>query len=375
LPFDFRLLGSDEGARRGRITTDHGEIETPAFMPVGTCGTVKALSSEDLAELEADIILSNTYHLYLRPGDDIIRRAGGIHSFMSWEGPVLTDSGGYQVFSLSDLNTVTDEGVNFQSHLDGSRHLFTPERVVDIQLNIGSDIMMVLDQCVEYPCSRERAEEALNRTARWAERSISNSGARIRRGGYQRVLFGIVQGSVFRDLREISAGQLVELDFPGYAIGGLSVGEPKEELYGMTEFTASFLPAEKPRYLMGVGIPEDIVEAIARGVDMFDCVMPTRVARNGTVFTSGGRVVLKNAVNKDDFGPLDPECSCPVCRKYSRAYLRHLFMSGEILGPRLATYHNLFFYLHLLSDIRQSISSGNFSEWRRNFYKKKNQES
>ena len=375
MAFAFKLQKTDGKARRGRIETCHGRIETPAFMPVGTCGTVKTLSSGELREMRAEIVLSNTYHLYLRPGDEIIDRAGGIHNFMSWPGPLLTDSGGYQVFSLSDLNTVSDEGVTFQSHIDGSRHSFTPEGVVDIQLNIGSDIMMVLDQCVEYPCSRERAEDALERTTLWARRSIDHAGGRIDRGGYQRVLFGIVQGSTFPELRERSAAELIELDFPGYAIGGLSVGEPREQLYSMTEFTSAALPADKPRYLMGVGFPHDIVEAVARGVDMFDCVMPTRVGRNGTAFTSGGKVVLKNARYRDDFGPLDPECSCPVCSNYSRAYLRHLFIAGEILGPRLATYHNLYFYLHLLADIRQSISDGEFDNWRKNFYNKQNETS
>ncbi|MBD3179149.1 MAG: tRNA guanosine(34) transglycosylase Tgt [Candidatus Latescibacteria bacterium] len=370
MPFEFRLLETDGPARRGNLQTDHGGIATPAFMPVGTCGTVKTISSEELREIEADIILSNTYHLYLRPGDELIRDAGGIHRFMSWERPVLTDSGGYQVFSLADLNTVSDRGVEFQSHIDGSRHMFTPEKTVDIQLNIGSDIMMVLDQCVEYPCSRERAEEALERTTLWARRSIQHEGGRIERDGYQRVLFAIVQGSVYGELRERSARELIELDFPGYAIGGLSVGEPKEDLYTMTELTTGILPEDKPRYLMGVGFPHDIVESVARGVDMFDCVIPTRVGRNGTTFTSGGRVVLKNARYRDDFGPLDPECPCPVCKEYSRAYLRHLFMAGEMLGPRLATYHNLYFYLHLLADIRQSISNGNFEEWRSSFYSK-----
>jgi queuine tRNA-ribosyltransferase len=373
LPFSFTLLATDGSARRGRIETGHGAIETPVFMPVGTCATVKTLSSTELLELEAEIVLANTYHLYLRPGDGIVEQGGGIQRFMSYPGPVLTDSGGYQVFSLSDLNTVTDQGVTFQSHLNGSRHLFTPERVVDIQLNIGSDIMMVLDQCVEYPCSRERAEEALERTTMWAKRSVEHHGARIERGGYERALFGIVQGSVYGDLRKRSAEELIELDFPGYAIGGLSVGEPKEELYSMAALTASVLPPDRPRYLMGVGFPGDIIEAVAAGVDMFDCVMPTRVGRNGTVFTSAGKVVLKNARYRDDFGPLDPECPCRVCTGYSRAYLRHLFMAGEMLGPRLATYHNLYFYLHLLADMRQSISNGEFEDWRRSFYSKQNQ--
>lgn len=371
MAFRFELKKTDpSGARLGTIETDHGVIETPAFMPVGTQGTVKSLSPGDLSEIGASIILGNTYHLHLRPGEKLIAEAGGIHRFMSWDGPVLTDSGGYQVFSLTDLNKITDEGVEFRSHIDGSSRFLSPEGVVNIQLDIGSDIMMVLDHCVEYPCSRQDAADALERTTLWARRSLDEYGARIVRDGYERVLFAIVQGSVFPDLREISARQLVELDYPGYAIGGLSVGEPKKDLYGMAGLTASFLPADKPRYLMGVGFPEDLVEAVARGIDMFDCVMPTRNARNGTVFTSRGRVILKNASNTRDFGPLDPECSCHVCRTYSRAYLRHLFMAGEMLGPRLATYHSLYFYLHLLGQMRQVIKNGDFHEWRKEFYEK-----
>ena len=371
MSFGFELIGTEPGgARIGRLTTDHGTIDTPAFMPVGTQATVKTLSPEDLRGAGAKIILANTYHLHLRPGEELIKEAGGIHRFMSWSGPVLTDSGGYQVFSLADLRKISDDGVSFRSHIDGSRRHLTPESVVDIQLDIGSDIMMVLDHCVEYPCSYDTALEAVTRTTQWAERSLAPYGPRITRDGYERVLFGIVQGSVFEDLRERSARELVALDFPGYAIGGLSVGESKEDLYGMAGFTANLLPVDKPRYLMGVGFPEDLVEAVARGIDTFDCVMPTRNARNGTVFTSQGRIILKNASNRKDFGPIDPDCDCDTCRNYSRAYLRHLFMAGEMLGPRLATVHSIRFYLHLMEEMRQVIREGLFSQWRKEFYEK-----
>jgi queuine tRNA-ribosyltransferase len=371
LSFGFELFGTESGgARVGRLTTDHGIIETPAFMPVGTQATVKSLAPADLLGAGAQIILGNTYHLHLRPGEELIKEAGGLHKFMSWPGPVLTDSGGYQVFSLADLRKISDDGVSFRSHIDGSRRHLTPESVVDIQLDLGSDIMMVLDHCAEYPCSHDTALAAVTRTTHWAERSLSPHGPRITRDGYERVLFAIVQGNVFEDLRERSARELVALDFPGYAIGGLSVGEPKEDLYGMAGFTAKFLPVEKPRYLMGVGFPEDLVEAVSRGIDMFDCVMPTRNARNGTVFSSRGRVILKNASNRRDFGPLDPECDCDTCRNYSRAYLRHLFMAGEMLGPRLATVHNIRFYLHLMEEMRQVIREDLFSQWRKEFYEK-----
>ncbi len=371
MPFRFDLEAADRsGARAGLIHTDHGTVETPVFMPVGTQGTVKSLSPDELGDIGARIILSNTYHLHLRPGEDLIREAGGIHRFMSWKGPVLTDSGGYQVFSLADLNRITDEGVRFKSHIDGSMRFLTPKNVVEIQLDIGSDIMMVLDHCVEYPCSRASATDALERTTLWARRSLEGGGAKITRNGYERVLFAIVQGSVFPDLRERSAKELVAMDFPGYAIGGLSVGEPKKELLDMTGLVTGLLPEEKPRYLMGVGFPEDLVEAVYRGVDMFDCVMPTRNARNGTVFMSNGRTILRNASNARDFGPIDPDCGCVVCRDYSRAYLRHLFMAGEMLGPRLASLHNLYFYLHLMRQMRQVIKDGDFLEWRRSFYSK-----
>jgi len=371
LPFSFVLENVDgSGARAGRIITDHGEIETPAFMPVGTQGTVKTLSSRDLREIGYRMILSNTYHLYLRPGVEVLEEAGGLHKFMSWDGAILTDSGGYQVFSLSDLTKISDEGVEFRSHLDGSRHILTPERVVDLQLGIGSDIMMVLDQCTSYPCDRPTAQEAVERTTKWAERSIRQYGARITRSGYERVLFGIIQGSVYKDLRERSARGLMELDFPGYAVGGLSVGEPKGEMLEVLEHTTSILPEDKPRYLMGVGFPTDIIEAVERGVDIFDCVMPTRNARNGTVFTSRGKVVLKNSTYTRDFSPIDEDCDCEVCRNYSRAYLRHLFNAGELLAPRLATYHSLYFYLHLMEQMRQVIREGTFLEWKEMFLAK-----
>ena len=371
MPFDFTLRSVDPGgARLGRLTTDHGVVETPAFMPVGTQGTVKALSARDLSEIGASIILANTYHLYLRPGEKLIEEAGGIHRFMSWNGPVLTDSGGFQVLSLADLNRIGNEGVEFKSHLDGSTHFLTPERVVEIQLAIGSDVMMVLDQCTSYPCERPTAAEAVVRTTLWAKRSLAVAGPRAVRGGYERVLFGIIQGSVYPDLREQSAREITALDFPGYAIGGLSVGEPKQETIETVARTTELLPAGKPRYLMGVGLPEDIVEAAARGVDLFDCVIPTRNARNGTVFTSAGKVVLKNAAYARDFRPLDPRCGCETCRTYTRAYLRHLFNAGEMLGPRLATYHSLYFYLHLLDEMRQGIRDGRFRQWREEFYRK-----
>jgi len=370
VPFDFKLVATDPaGGRLGLIETDHGQVETPAFMPVGTQGTVKSLSVHDLEEIGAGLILANTYHLYLRPGEKLIEEAGGIHRFMSWNRPVLTDSGGYQVLSLADLSRIDDTGVEFKSHLDGSTHFLTPERVVDVQLSIGSDIMMVLDQCTGFPCGRAEAEEAVGRTTHWAKRSVAAYGPRIVRGGSERVLFAIVQGSIYPDLREQSAREVVNLGFPGYGIGGLSVGEPKKDTFDMVERTAKLLPTGKPRYLMGVGLPEDIIEAVGCGVDLFDCVLPTRNARNGAVFTSRGKLVVRNARYARDREPLDPQCGCEVCRTYSRGYIRHLFNAGEMLGPRLATYHNLYFYLHLVAEIRQGIRDGNFSEWREGFYR------
>ena len=371
MPFAFNLISVDPaGARIGIISTDHGAVDTPAFMPVGTQGTVKTMSSKDLRDAGASIILANTYHLYLRPGEKIIEEAGGIHRFMSWDGPILTDSGGFQVLSLADLTRIGDDGVEFKSHLDGSTHFLSPERVVEIQLSIGSDIMMVLDHCASYPVDHADAAAAAARTALWARRSASVGGTRIERAGRERVLFGIVQGSIYPDLRERSCGEITSCDFPGYAIGGLSVGEPKAETRKMVELTTRLLPADRPRYLMGVGRPEDIVEGVALGVDLFDCVLPTRNARNGTVFTSEGKLVLRNAVHARDFRPIDPRCGCETCRTYSRAYLRHLFNAGEMLGPHLATVHSLYFYLHLLEEMRQVIREQRFEQWRKEFYRR-----
>jgi queuine tRNA-ribosyltransferase len=350
------------------MRTPHGPVETPAFMPVGTQATVKTLTPRELREVGAGIILGNTYHLYLRPGMEVIREAGGLHRFMSWDGPILTDSGGFQIFSLQKLRDLREEGAFFRSHIDGSSHLFTPESVVDIQHVLGSDIMMPLDECLPYPSEREYARAALERTHRWAGRALEHHG-RYSSGGEQ-ALFGIVQGGMFRDLREESVRALVAMDFPGYSIGGLSVGESKEVMHEVLDWTIPLLPGEKPRYLMGVGTPEDFFECISRGVDIFDCVLPTRIARNGTVMTSQGKLVLKNARHRMDFTPLDPECSCSVCKGYSRSYLRHLFIADEILGPRLATYHNLYFLENLMRNIRLSLEEGRFSGFRDAFMEK-----
>lgn len=334
-------------------------------MPVGTQGSVKALSQEDLREVGARIILGNAYHLYLRPGTAVLEQAGGLHGFMRWERPILTDSGGFQVFSLQGLNKVTSDGVTFQSHIDGSRHLFTPERAIDIQVSIGSDIMMCFDECTSHPAPHGKAAESMRMTAAWAARCRRRWVERDVEG--RQALFGIVQGSVYEDLRRESAERTVALDFPGYAIGGVSVGESKEEMYAAVDHAIPHLPEHTPRYLMGVGPPEDVLEAIARGVDMFDCVMPTRNARNGSLFTSRGRINIKNAQYATDFGPLDPACACPTCRTYSRAYLSHLFRSGEILALRLNTLHNLFFMLELCLLARQAIGEGRFRKFKQDF--------
>ncbi len=351
-------------ARTGRLSLPHGEVETPIFMPVGTQASVKACSQEDLEAVGAQIILGNTYHLYLRPGTETLEAAGGIHRFMHWNRPVLTDSGGFQVFSLADLNKVTPGGVTFQSHLDGSRHVFTPEKAVDVQISIGADIVMCFDECTTYPVTREKAEESMRMTLRWAEACKRRW---EERNAAHQALFGIVQGSVFLDLRTECAQALTALDFPGYAIGGVSVGESKEEMVSVVEATAPLLPENKPRYLMGVGPPEDILEAIERGVDMFDCVMPTRNARNGGLFTSQGRLNIKNAQYARDFRPIDPECACPVCQTYTRAYLAHLYRAGEILALRLNTLHNLFFMLQLTARARDAIRGGCFQDFKRAF--------
>jgi queuine tRNA-ribosyltransferase len=360
MSFQFEVLKTDpSGARLGRLTTPHGVIETPAFLPVGTAGTVKGLSQQALEELGVQILLANTYHLYLRPGHELIREMGGLHRFMSWRGAILTDSGGFQVFSLADLRKVTDDGVVFRSHLDGSEHFLTPEKAVEVQMALGSDIMMVLDECIEYPAGHERARAAAHRTLDWARRSREHYAAH---GDADRqMLFGIVQGGTHAELRRENAEQLAELDFPGYAVGGLAVGEPHALTCEMAAKAAARLPADRPRYLMGVGYPEDLADYVRLGMDMMDCVLPTRNARNGCLFTSQGRVHIKNAQYANDPRPVDEGCRCPVCRRYSRAYLRHLFLSNEILGAVLNTHHNLYFYLDIMRRIRESIRFGDLA--------------
>ena len=353
-------------ARAGVLHTAHGDIETPVFMPVGTQATVKGLSQRDLwDELQARIILSNTYHLFLRPGHELIRQLGGLHRFMSWPGAILTDSGGYQVFSLAGLRKIRDEGVTFQSHLDGDTHRFTPASTVDVQLALGSDIMMVLDECPEYPVSHEYARTSMQRTVRWAEEAFAHYRARQAEAPTRNALFPIVQGSMFGDLRRECAERLVALDADGYAVGGLSVGEPRPLSLEMVEATEPVLPRDRPRYAMGVGMPHELAEYVARGIDMMDCVLPSRNARNGWLFTSEGKVVIKHARYREDPGPLDPACGCYTCRNYSRAYLRHLFQAGEILFASLATRHNLQRYLDIMRGIRQAILEGRFAQYLR----------
>lgn len=356
----------DSKARTGYFQTDRGKVETPIFMPVGTQGTVKAVNQFFLEqEIKAQIVLSNTYHLYLRPGTEILESAGGLHKFINWQKPILTDSGGYQVFSLAELRKLKDNGVEFKSHLDGSKHFFTPEKVIQIQRSIGSDIMMVLDECAPYPCDYKYAEKSVELTSRWAvlnKEAFMNSQPKY---GHKQFLFGIIQGSVYKDLRKKSAEDLFSLEFDSYAIGGLAVGEPTEQMYELVDYTTDLMPSDRPRYLMGVGRPENILEAISLGVDMFDCVMPTRNARNANVFTSNGTLSLRNAKYKDDFLPLDENCSCYTCRNFTRAYLRHLFIAEEILALELASIHNLFFYLELVSKAREQIKLGNFSKWKK----------
>jgi len=359
--FSFAVSATCGRARTGRLTTPHGDVDTPAFMPVGTAGAVKAMTVRDLRDAGAQMILSNTYHLMLRPGDGVVADLGGLHTFGGWSGPILTDSGGYQVFSLSDLRTIDEDGVRFRSHLDGSAQVLTPERSIEVQMNLGADFIMAFDECPPYPAPREEVEAAVRRTTRWAERS---------RAAHRRSdqwLLGIVQGGVFDDLRERSARELIPLDFPGYAVGGLSVGEPKPDRDRVLECLDPILPAEKPRYLMGVGTPEDIIESVARGIDMFDCVLPTRNARNGQLFTSRGRLPIRNARFRRDPRPPDPNCACYTCRTASRAYLRHLHHAGEITAAILMTIHNLSFYLDTLKRIRQSIALGRFQELRHDF--------
>ena len=361
MAFRFEILKNDitSQARLGRIDTDHGSFSTPAFLPVGTQGTIKSLTPEELVEVNVEAILGNTYHLYLRPGHETIGRLGGLHTFIHWERPILTDSGGYQIFSLGDLRKISEEGVTFQSHLDGSLHFLTPEKVMEIQRTLGSDIAMVLDECISYPSSYEYAKSSTQLTTRWAKRCLQ--------GRYENdpALFAIVQGSVYRDLREASAQDLVQIGFQGYAIGGLSVGEPKSAMRDVLEWTIPFLPESAPRYLMGVGTPEDILEAVLRGIDLFDCVLPTRNARNGTLFTRLGKISIKQAQYTEDRRPIDESCVCYTCRHYSRAYLRHLYLSKEILSSRLNTIHNLYYYMDLMNRVREAIRENRLLE----FYK------
>ncbi|MCB9259181.1 MAG: tRNA guanosine(34) transglycosylase Tgt [Ignavibacteriales bacterium] len=364
---NFKNVNKDNHtkARAGYFETDHGIIETPRFMPVGTQGTVKAVSQRILKdEIKAPIILGNTYHLYLRPGMEILEGAGGLHKFMNWDNAILTDSGGFQIFSLAELRKLKSDGVEFKSHLDGSKHFFSPEKVIEIERTIGSDIMMVLDECTPYPCDYDYAVKSTQLTSDWAILNKEAFDKSKPKYGHNQYLFGIVQGSVYKDLREKSAKDLIKLDFDGYAIGGLAVGEPTQEMYEMTNFTTDFLPENKPRYLMGVGRPENILEAIERGIDMFDCVMPTRNARNAYLFTSNGIVSMRNSSFKNDFSPLDENCNCYTCTNFTKAYLRHLFTAREILALELASIHNLTFYLNLTNTAREKIIEGSFIEWK-----------
>ncbi len=370
--FDVLSQDSTTRARVCEITTDHGSFQTPIFMPVGTQGTVKAIEQRELDEIGAKIILGNTYHLYLRPCTEVLEAAGGLHKFMNWNKPILTDSGGFQVFSLSALRKITDEGAEFKSHLDGSTHLFTPEKVVDIQRVIGSDIMMVLDECLENPAEYEKVKESVSLTSRWAKRSKDHFDKTGERYGKKQFLFGIIQGSTFNDLRKASALELAEMDFDGYAIGGLAVGEENSVMYDIVEHTIEYMPQNKPRYLMGVGTPEDLLNAIERGVDMFDCVMPTRNARNGTMFTSTGKLRLRNLENRLRFDSPDEEVESYTSKNFTPAYLRHLFISDEMLAAQLATIHNLRFYMKLVEDSRQAIKDQRFLEYKRSFLEKYN---
>ncbi|PWU21276.1 MAG: tRNA guanosine(34) transglycosylase Tgt [Bdellovibrio sp.] len=355
---NFTLLAQEGEARRGRLITAHGPIETPVFMAVGTKATVKAMTTHELAELGTQVVLGNTYHLHLRPGEKIIQRQGGLHQFMRWPGPLLTDSGGFQVFSLNQLRRLTEEGVEFRSHLDGAKHFLSPETSMQIQMDLGSDIIMAFDECLEYPASDERIKESMDLTYRWLLRSQA---AMTRT---ESLLFGIVQGGLSLDFRRYSLQQITSVDLPGYALGGFSVGEPMELMHALVKEVAPLMPAQKPRYLMGVGTPLDLILSIDSGIDMFDCVMPTRVARNGTLFTWQGKVSIKRNEYKEDSSPLDPECDCYTCTHYSKAYLRHLFLSGEILGSRLNTIHNLYFYMNLMAKSRAAIEKGKWREFR-----------
>ncbi len=360
---NFEIKKKDGSARTGCIYTPRGNINTPAFIPVGTNATVKAMNQDEMKGLGAEIILSNTYHLYLRPGHEVIKKLGGLHRFMNWQGPILTDSGGFQIFSLSPLRKINGTGVTFKSHLDGSTHFITPEMVMEIQGVLGSDIAMTFDECTPYPASREYTLNSLELTSQWAKRYLEAKNKSAHSSCQS--IFAIVQGGVYKDLRKQSAEELMEMDFDGFALGGLSVGEPKEIMYEVIHYTAPFLPQDKPRYLMGIGDLLDVLEAVTAGIDMFDCVMPTRNARNGTLFTSNGRISIKREEFKDDPEPLDPACTCLTCKNYSKAYLRHLFMNKEILSMRLNTLHNLHFYLDFFRKMREAIQSNTFASFKK----------
>lgn len=351
------------GARIGKLHTPHGTIDTPVFMPVGTLATVKTMTPEELKEMNAQIILSNTYHLFLRPGHELVAEAGGLHSFMNWDRAILTDSGGFQVFSLSNLRQIDEEGVSFRSHLSGEKLFISPEKAMEIQNALGADIIMAFDECAPYPAEPEYVKPSMERTTRWAERCL-----KAHKRPHDQALFGIVQGGMYRELREQSARDLTSLDFPGYAIGGLSVGEPHPLMYEVLDYTVPLLPAHKPRYLMGVGSPDALIEGAIRGIDMFDCVLPTRIARNGTCMTSQGRLVIRNAKYARDFSPLDPNCDCYTCRNYTRAYIRHLIRCDEILGVRLTTYHNLHFLVKMMEQVRQAIMEDRLGDFRNEFF-------
>ena len=353
------------GARRGVIHTPHGDIQTPVFMPVGTQATVKSLTPEELIDVNAQIILSNTYHLFLRPGHELVKEAGGLHKFMNWNRPILTDSGGFQVFSLGKLRTITEEGVEFQSHIDGSKKFLSPEKAIEVENALGSDIMMAFDECCPYPSTYEYTKRSMERTTRWAKR-CKEAHKRPEEQG----LFGIIQGGFYKDLREQSTRDLIELDFPGYAIGGISVGEPKEKFLDILRYTAPLMPENKPRYLMGVGTPDYLIEAAVAGIDMCDCVLPTRIARHGTALTSHGKIVIRNGTYKRDFSPLDPECDCYACRNYTRAYIHHLIRANEILGIRLLSIHNIKFLTCLMDKVRIEIENDNLANFRDEFYRK-----
>ena len=364
ITYELLHIDKNSGARRGVVHTPHGDIQTPIFMPVGTQATVKSMTPEELKnDVKAQIILANTYHLYLRPGHKLVEEAGGLHKFMNWDKPILTDSGGFQVFSLSKLRKISEEGILFNSHHDGSKHMFTPEKVMEIEEALGADIIMSFDECCPYPSTYEYTKNSMERTTRWAKRCKDAHKT-------DQALFGIIQGGFYRDLREKSAKDLKELDFPGYAIGGISVGEPKEKFLEVLRYTAPMMPENKPRYLMGVGTPDYLIEAALAGIDMCDCVLPTRIARNGTALTSHGKVVVRNATYEHDYGPLDPECNCYACRNYTRAYIRHLVKCKEILGIRLLSIHNINFLTNLMERVRIEIENDNLLEFSKEFYKK-----